>query len=53
MIFILHAQRMISDLIGLCAVPLFYIISGYLFFYKVPAGIHSIFEKIKKRIKPC
>jgi surface polysaccharide O-acyltransferase-like enzyme len=51
MTFIVYAQGMLSKMIGRCAVPLFYMISGYLFFYKVPAGIHSIFEKIKKRIK--
>lgn len=44
-------QYIISDIIGRCAVPLFYCISGYLFFVKVPQGIHSIFLKIKKRIR--
>jgi len=38
---------------GLClvAVPLFYLISGYLFFMKVPNGYYSIFGKLKKRIR--
>lgn len=38
---------------GLCsvAVPLFYLISGYLFFIKVPKGLTSIFEKLKKRCR--
>jgi surface polysaccharide O-acyltransferase-like enzyme len=51
MTFMVYTQRMITDMIARCTVPLFFIISGYLFFYKVPAGIHSIFEKIKKRLK--
>lgn len=38
---------------GLCsvAVPLFFIISGYLFFLKVPDGLRSITEKLKKRCR--
>ena len=38
---------------GFCrtAVPLFYIISGYLFFLKVPDGLKSIRQKIKKRAR--
>jgi surface polysaccharide O-acyltransferase-like enzyme len=46
-----YVQEMISNMIGRCAVPLFYIISGYLFFYKVPNGMRSIFEKMKKRVR--
>jgi peptidoglycan/LPS O-acetylase OafA/YrhL len=46
-----YVQEMISDKIGRCAVPLFYIVSGYLFFYKVPNGMYSIFEKMKKRVR--
>lgn len=38
-------------MIGRCAVPLFYLISGYLFFMKVPDGVKSIGRKIRKRIK--
>jgi surface polysaccharide O-acyltransferase-like enzyme len=45
-----YIQEFISGMIGRCAVPLFYIISGYLFFLKIPDGIYSIFEKMKKRI---
>jgi surface polysaccharide O-acyltransferase-like enzyme len=45
-----YVQGMISIMIGRCAVPLFYLISGYLFFYKTPEGMHSIFKKMKKRI---
>jgi surface polysaccharide O-acyltransferase-like enzyme len=48
--FNISVQEMISDMIGRCAVPLFYMISGYLFFYKVPNGLTSIFEKMKKRV---
>lgn len=44
----------IEDIIGdgICriAVPLFYVISGYLFFLKMPDGVKSIFGKLKKRI---
>lgn len=38
---------------GICsvAVPLFYVISGYLFFLKVPDGLSSIKGKIKKRVR--
>lgn len=38
---------------GFCrsAVPLFYIISGYLFFLKVPDGIRSIEGKMRKRVR--
>jgi peptidoglycan/LPS O-acetylase OafA/YrhL len=46
-----YTQQMISSMIGRCAVPLFYIISGYLFFYKVPNGMYSILEKMKKRVR--
>ncbi|MDR0606256.1 MAG: acyltransferase, partial [Bacteroidales bacterium] len=46
-----YVQGAISEMIGRCAVPLFYIISGYLFFYEIPNGLHSIFEKQKKRMR--
>ena len=38
---------------GLCsvAVPLFYLISGYLFFLKVPNGLTSVAQKMKKRCR--
>lgn len=38
---------------GFCsvAVPLFYLISGYLFFLKIPDGISSIWDKLKKRCR--
>jgi surface polysaccharide O-acyltransferase-like enzyme len=45
-----YVQEMISALVGRCAVPLFYIISGYLFFYKVPDGLKSIYVKIRSRV---
>lgn len=44
-------QLFTSEMIGRCAVPLFYLISGYLFFMKVPDGVKSIGRKIRKRIK--
>lgn len=38
---------------GICsvAVPLFYVISGFLFFLNVPYGLRSISKKIKKRLR--
>ena len=38
---------------GICrvAVPLFFVISGYLFFLKCPDGIKSIWPKMKKRVR--
>ncbi|MDE1191348.1 MAG: acyltransferase [Arachidicoccus sp.] len=47
---IFYIQKFISGMLGRCAVPLFYMISGYLFFYKTPEGIKSVLEKMKKRI---
>ncbi len=44
-------QKIVSGMIGRCAVPLFYMISGYLFFLKVPNGVLSIYEKMNKRIR--
>lgn len=42
-----------SSIRGFCgsAVPLFYVISGYLFFLKVPEGFCSIEGKMRKRVK--
>ncbi len=44
-------QFAITELIGRLAVPMFYVISGYLFFLKVPDGMKSIFEKMRKRVR--
>ena len=46
-----YLQRFLSGLLGRCAVPLFYLISGYLFFLKVPDGLRSILGKIRKRMR--
>lgn len=43
-------QVFVSGMIGRCAVPLFYLISGYLFFLKVPDGMASILGKMRKRV---
>ena len=43
-------QLLISGMVGRCAVPLFYVISGYLFFLKVPEGMKSIYGKMRKRV---
>lgn len=44
-------QEIISGMMGRCAVPLFYVISGYMFFLKVPEGMTSIYGKMKKRVR--
>ena len=44
-------QEYISGKIGRLAVPLFFMISGYLFFTHIDNGIMSIKRKIKSRIK--
>ncbi|MDD3320482.1 MAG: acyltransferase family protein [Paludibacter sp.] len=44
-------QDLISGKIGRMAVPLFFMISGYLFFLKTDKGIVSILTKINKRIR--
>ncbi len=46
-----RVQEFISGMMGRCAVPLFYVISGYLFFLKVPDGMTSIYGKMKKRVR--
>lgn len=46
-----RVQEFISGMIGRCAVPLFYMISGYMFFLKVPDGMTSIYGKMKKRVR--
>lgn len=43
-----RVQTFVSGMMGRCAVPLFYVISGYLFFLKVPEGMKSIFGKMRK-----
>lgn len=43
-------QSAISEKIGRCAVPLFYMISGYLFFRKVNS-LDDVFGKMRKRVK--
>lgn len=51
MIWNYRCQEFISGMLGRCAVPLFYVISGYLFFLKAPDGVKSIYAKIQKRIR--
>lgn len=51
MIWNYRCQEFISGMLGRCAVPLFYVIFGYLFFLKVPDGMKSIYAKIQKRIR--
>lgn len=45
-----RVQEFISGMMGRCAVPLFYMISGYLFFLRVPEGMKSIYGKMRKRV---
>ncbi|MDR2010185.1 MAG: acyltransferase [Bacteroidales bacterium] len=45
-----YVQAMISGMLGRCAVPLFYMISGYLFFRNTNS-IYSVIKKIKKRVR--
>lgn len=45
-----RVQEFVSWMMGRCAVPLFYVISGYLFFLKVPEGMKSIYGKMRKRV---
>lgn len=51
MAFNYYLQESISGMLGRCAVPLFYAISGYLFFLHTDKGISDIGRKMKKRIK--
>ena len=44
-------QNVISVGLGRCAVPLFYMISGYLFFLNTENRISVVFNKMKKRIR--
>lgn len=46
-----YLQDFISQMIGRCAVPLFFAISGFLFFLHTKDGFYSILLKIKKRIR--
>lgn len=46
-----YIQNMISRMLGRCAVPLFFMISGYLFFLHTSHGLSSILQKMKKRIR--
>ncbi len=44
-------QELISGMMGRCAVPLFYVISGWLFFRSLPDGIGSVWTKMRKRVR--
>ncbi|MEG2068033.1 MAG: acyltransferase family protein [Tannerellaceae bacterium] len=46
-----YLQEGISGMIGRCAVPLFYAISGFLFFLNTDKGIKSVYLKMKKRVR--
>ena len=46
-----YLQESISGMLGRCAVPLFYAISGYLFFLNTDKGISAIWKKMKKRVR--
>jgi surface polysaccharide O-acyltransferase-like enzyme len=51
MVFVNYIVDVVSGKLGRCAVPLFFAISGYLFFYSIPNGLYSVFIKMKKRVK--
>lgn len=44
-------ETLIGGRLCMIAVPMFYAISGYLFFLKMPCGIRSIGGKLKKRVR--
>ncbi|MBU3010329.1 acyltransferase [Polaribacter vadi] len=46
-----YVQMILGDMIGRCAVPMFYVISGFLFFLSTTINIESIFIKMQKRFK--
>ena len=46
-----YLQTSISGMLGRCAVPLFYAISGYLFFLNIDNGMLSVWGKMKRRVK--
>ena len=46
-----YLQDFISKIIGRCAVPMFFTISGFLYFLHTEEGLYSILMKMKKRIK--
>ena len=47
-----HAtQNVISGWLGSLAVPLFFMLSGFLFFLKMPYGMKSILQKMRKRVR--
>lgn len=51
MVFNNNLQDFISGMLGRCAVPLFYMISGYLFFLNTDGGMVSVFGKMHKRVR--
>ena len=51
MCFNCYLQESISNMVGRCAVPLFYIISGYLFFLHTDGGVSAVLLKMRRRIK--
>ncbi|MDC1683620.1 acyltransferase family protein, partial [Phocaeicola vulgatus] len=51
MVFNANLQSFISGMIGRCAVPLFYAISGYLFFTGLYDGGNANYQKLWFKIK--
>lgn len=51
MCFNYYLQESISNMVGRCAVPLFYVISGYLFFLHTDGGVSAVLLKMRRRIK--
>ena len=50
MTFNIKLQEFLSGMIGRCAVPLFFAISGYLFFLNTENGMSCVWQKMKKRV---
>lgn len=44
-------ERIVGQRFCSIAVPLFFLMSGYLFFLKMPNGVYSIKDKLKKRVR--
>ena len=51
MTFNIYLQESISGMFGRLAVPLFFTISGYLFFLNTDKGIQVVWQKMKKRVR--
>lgn len=44
-------SNLLSNVFARIAVPLFFFISGFLFFYRTSFGLHAYFQKLRKRVQ--